>query len=254
MSENDKQEQTATDSDENGHVRDAKEQSLADRTQGDATDSPLTAEQGLDRMSEGMQIRGRTVDVEQIPAGEVPDGYPDDVGQDDVLLLTLEVEGIADKTVTTYVGWPGEEADEHLETLFDLHDIPLGELGKLHGEELLLEVKAGHFVPVLPTEEPRGDARAYWGIIAGVFPSLLIFVGGMMQAGNTLFTQSFIVVWLLATVVVLPLSVYLDALDLRTTTNWGGSPLFWAFLSILPAMNVVTVAGYLIVRQNAEPF
>lgn len=219
-----------------------------------AATSFLEVEQELDTMVEGMQVRGQAIDVERIPAHEVPQGFPYDVGTDDALALTLELEETAGKTVTTYFEWPAEGTDDRLGTLLQLRDVPLDRFADLHGEEVLLEVEAGHFVPVLPEGEPRGDERAYWGILAGLFPSVLIAVAGVFGAlGGFVASPTFLFLWLFATLVVLPVSIYLDAWHLRTTTNWRGGPLFWAFFGMIPALNVVTTAAYLVIRQNAEP-
>lgn len=219
----------------------------------EAADSFLEVEQELDAMAEGMQLRGQAIDVEQISASEVPGEFPYDVGTGDALALTLEVDQREGKTVTTYFQWPGDGSDERLGRLLELCGVPLDRFADLHGEELLLEVESGHFVPVVPDEEPRGDDRAYWGILAGLFPSVLVFVASLFQSAEFLVSTWFFISWLVATFVVLPIAVYFDAWHLRTTTNWEGGPLFWAALSMIPGLNVVGVAGYLIVRENAEP-
>jgi hypothetical protein len=243
-----------TDGDEEGPVEDRAEQvSEGVREIDDAADSFLEVEQALDTMADGMQVRGQAIDVERISATEVPEEFPSDVGTGDALALTLELDETEGKTATTYFGWPGETPDERLGKLLQLCEVSPDRFADLHGEDILLEVEDGHVVPVLPREEPRGDDRAYWGILAGLVPSLLIFVGGLVDAGGFLFTQTFVLVWLLATFVGLPVSIYLDAWNLRTTTNWRGGPLFWAFFSMIPVLNIMAVAAYLVLRQNAEP-
>jgi len=243
-----------TDGDEEGAVEKLTEGvSEGVREIDDAADSFLEVEQELDTLAEGTQVRGQAIDVERIPASEVPEDFPYDVGAGDALALTLEIDETEGKAATTYFGWPGGTPDERLGKLLQLCDVSPDRFADLHGENVLLEVEDGHLVPVLPREEPRGDDRAYWGILAGLVPSLLIFVGGMADAGGFLFTQTFVLVWLLATFVVLPVSIYLDAWDLRTTTNWRGGPLFWAFFSMIPVLNIMAVAAYLVLRRNAEP-
>ena len=223
---------------------------------GDRVDSAagsfLEVEQALDGMVEGMQVRGQAIDVERIPAHEVPDGFPYEIATSDALALTLEIDQTEGKTVTTYFGWPGDGADERLGKLLRLREVPVDRFADLHGDSILLEVENGHFVPVLPKDEQRGDDRAYWGILAGLFPSILIAVAGVLNAGAFLFTSTFLFVWLLATFVILPLATYYDAWNLRTTTNWNGGPLFWATLAMIPGLNVMTTAAYLIIRKNAE--
>ncbi len=233
---------------------DGSETASTDRADVDsAAGSFLEVEQELDAMVEGMQVRGQAIDVERVPAYDVPEGFPYEIWTDDALALTLELAETQGKTVTTYFAWPGKGADERLGKLLQLREIPIDRFADLHGEDILLQVENGHFVPVLPEEEQRGDARAYWGILAGLFPSVLIAVAGIFNVGGFLFTPTFVLLWLLATFVVLPLSTYYDAWNLRTTTNWRGGPLFWATLAMIPGLNVVSSAAYLILRQNAEP-
>ncbi len=233
--------------DESGHVSDDAHDVDA------AADSFLAVEQELDTMAEGMQVRGQAIDVERIPAHEVPDGFPYDIEPDEALALTLEIDQTDGKTVTTYFGWPGDGGDERLGKLLQLRDVPIDRFADLHGDNILLEVENGHFVPVLPQEEPRGDDRAYYGVVAGfaflLFPLITWMFGVTGMIGSSLFFFLFVLVHL----VVLPVSTYLDAWDLRTRTNWNGGPLFWAFFAMIPGLNVMTVAAYLILRQNAEP-
>ncbi len=218
-----------------------------------AADSFLEVEQEIDTMAEGMQLRGQAIDVAQIPAHEVPDGFPYKIGTTDALALTLEIDQTEGKTVTTYFEWPGQGGDDRLAKLMDLHGVPLDRFAELHGEDLLLAVKDGHFVPVLPKDGIRGDDRAYFGVVGGfaflLFPLIAWMFGVTDMIGSSLFFFLFVLVHL----IVLPVSIYLDAWDLRTTTNWTGGPLFWAFFAMIPGLNVMIVAAYLILRGNAEP-
>lgn len=218
-----------------------------------AADSFLEVEQEIDTMAEGMQLRGQAIDVAQIPAHEVPDGFPYKIGTSDALALTLEIDQTEGKTVTTYFEWPGQGGDERLAKLMELHGVPMDRFAELHGEDLLLAVRDGHFVPVLPRDGVRGDDRAYFGVVGGfaflLFPLVAWMFGVTGMIGSSLFFFLFILVHL----VVLPVSIYLDAWDLRTTTNWTGGPLFWAFFAMIPGLNVMIVAAYLILRGNAEP-
>lgn len=220
-----------------------------------AAESFLELEEEFEFVGDGIQVRGQAVDVERIPASAVPDDFPAEIHTDDALALTLElVEVEGERTVTTYFDWPAEGSGERLSKLLALRDVPLDRFADLHGETMLLEMRDNHFLPVLPDEEPRGDERGIYGILAGLLPSLLVFLGGMVGGiGGLLFTTTFIFIYLLATLVVLPLSTYLDAWHLRTTTNWDGGPLFWAFFSMIPGLNIVTIGAYLVLRGNAEP-
>jgi len=214
-----------------------------------AATSFLEVERELDGMVEGMQVRGQAVDVDRIPASEVPDGFPYEITTEDALAMTFELEDGA-RTATTYFGWPGEETDERLGRLLQLREVPIDRFADFHGDEILLEVEAGHFVPVLPDEERRGDARAYYGVVAGFATLLFPFIAWMFGGGVG--GAAFLALFVLVHLVVLPVSIYLDAWHLRTTTNWDGGPLFWAFFAMIPGLNVMTTAAYLVLRQNAE--
>lgn len=218
-----------------------------------AADSFLEVEQKLDTMADGMQVRGQAIDVEQIPAEEVPDGFPYDVGTEDALALTLEIDQTEGKTATTYFAWPEEGADERLGRLLQLRDVPLDRFADLHGADILLEVEDGHFVPVLPREEPRGTDRAYLGVLGGFAFLLVPLLAWLLGITGMVGSSTFLLLFFLVHLVVLPVSLYLDAWNLRSTTNWEGGPLFWAFFSMIPGLNVMTVAAYLVLRQNAEP-
>jgi len=49
----------------------------------------------------------------------------------------------------------------------------------------------------------------------------------------------------------LPVATYLDAWYLRTRTDWGQGPAFWAVLSMIPGLNLVSVPLYLNSRKKA---
>lgn len=214
----------------------------------------LEVEQEIDAIAEGMQVRGQAIDVEQIPAHEVPEGFPYEITTDDALALTLELpDTTSEKTVTTYFDWPTEGTGDRLGRLLELREVPLDRFADLHGETLLLTVEDGHFVPVLPDEEPRGDGRAVYGILAGLLPSLAIFAAAMLGGGGFLVSNWFVLLYLAAHIAILPAATYLDAWHLRTTTNWEGGPLFWAFFAMIPGLNLLVLAAYLIARANAEP-
>ncbi len=60
-----------------------------------------------------------------------------------------------------------------------------------------------------------------------------------------------VTVWLLVSIVCLPIATYLDAWHLRTHTDWGQGPAFWAMLSMLPGVNILTLLAYLWSRRRA---
>jgi len=218
-----------------------------------AATSFLEVEDELDAPIEGERIRGRAVDVDRVPASEVPDDYPVEIRTGDALALYLELSGTDGGTVVTYFEWPADGAHERLAKLLDLRDVPGDRFADLHGETILLEARNGHYVPVLPAEEPRGDARGLYGILAGLGVNVLLALAMMFGVGSLAASTGFVVLWLVANLILLPVATYLDAWNLRTTTDWDGGPLFWTALSAIPPLNIVVVAFYLISRGNAEP-
>jgi len=57
--------------------------------------------------------------------------------------------------------------------------------------------------------------------------------------------------FLLVTLVVLPLFTYRDAWYLRTHSDWEGGPAFWATLAMIPGVNLLSTALYLLARGRA---
>jgi hypothetical protein len=211
-------------------------------------DSPPDIEEALDTLPKGSKLRGEVVDVASVSGSAVPAEFPSESQTADALALTIDIEQTAGEATTYFAR---SDTDSRLGRLLDLRS--LDQAADLEDNQLLLTVENDYAVPVVPSEERRGDDRAYAGIIVGLLPSLLIFLGGLFQAGGALFSRAFVAVWLVATFLVLPVSLYFDAWNLRTTTDWQGRPLLWAALSVIPAVNVMAVSAYLVVRQSTEP-
>lgn len=218
-----------------------------------AATSFLEVEDELDGPIDGAQIRGRAVDVDRVSGSEVPEDYPVEIRGEDALALYLERSGTDGGTVVTYFEWPDEGADGRLAKLLDLRDVPGDRFADLHGERILLEARNGHYVPLLPGEEPRGDARGLYGVLAALGVNVFLALAMMFGFSGVVASTGFLILWLVANVVVLPVATYLDAWNLRTRTDWDGGPLFWAALSAIPAVNIAVAAFYLISRGNAEP-
>lgn len=218
-----------------------------------AAESFVELEQELQGAGDGMRGQGRAVDVDRVPTTEVPEDYPAPIETEEALALRLSMVEADDATVVIYFEWPEQAPNQRLAKLLELCDIPASRFADLNGETILLTIEEGYYVPVLPDEQPRGDSRAVYGIVAGLIPSFLIAASGIFGVSGPIGSLSFLVAWLVATFVLLPVSIYLDAWNLRTTTDWDGGPLFWAFFSLIPALNVLVVPAYLIMRENAEP-
>lgn len=218
-----------------------------------AAESFVEVEQELQGAGEGMRGRGRAVGVDRVPTAEVPEEYPAPIETEEALALRLSMVEADDVTVVIYFEWPGQAPDQRLAKLLELCDIPTDRFADLNGETILLTIEEGYYVPVLPDEQPRGDPRAVYGILAGLLPSFLVFVAGLLGVAGQVASPGFFIVWLLATLVVVPVSIYFDAWNLRTTTDWDGGPLFWAFLALVPGLEVLVGPAYIIMRRNAEP-
>lgn len=216
-----------------------------------AAESFLSVESEL-RVGDGDHVRGQAVDVARVAAETVPEDYPITIGTPEALALSLELDGHEGTTVTTYFEFDESVADDRLARLLAIHDIPTDRFGDFHGEWILLTIEDGYFLPVVPAESPRGDSRGVYGILAGLALNLL--VGTVVLTGlNTLLSPPVVVVWLLVSVVGLPVATYLDAWYLRTHTDWGQGPAFWAMLSMLPGVNILTVLAYFWTRRQARP-
>jgi hypothetical protein len=218
-----------------------------------AAESFVEIEQELDRVPDGTLARGLAVDVERVPAANMPADFPVEITTEDALCLELSTRESTEQVVETYFEWPEDGTDDRLGRLLALHDIPADAFADLHGTELLLRAENGHWLPVVPNQQPRGDDRAFYGIVAGLAPSIAIALFSFFGLGGVVGTPAFLVLWLVCTFVVLPVSIYLDAWHLRTTTDWTGGPLFWAVLSMIPPLSVVVAPYYLIMRENAHP-
>lgn len=238
--------------DEAETAREADDVGTAASPQDDSEEDPAPhIEEALETLPDGSKLRGEVVAVERVDSSAVPEDVPYEVAGD-ALALTLDIDHIEGEA-TTYFTWPDAGADDRLERLLWLREFGPDQVTDFQGAQMLLTVENGHVVPVLPETKPRGDERAYVGILVGLLPSLLIFLSGLFGAGDALFTQAFVGVWAAGTFLVLPVSLYLDAWHLRTTMDWRGRPLLWAGLSVIPAVNVMAVSAYLVLRQSADP-
>lgn len=201
-------------------------------------------------LPEGLRLRGDVVGVERVPASAVPEGFPVAIWTDEALALHLEFDR-HDGRASTYFSLPETDPDDRLVNLLAAHG--LDEPEELDGRSLLLDVQDGHIVPVSLTEGRRGDERAFYGVLAGLAPSITIALFSFFGLGGIVFSPVYVGLYLVCTFLVLPVSIYLDAWHLRTTTDWEGRPLRWALLAIVPPLYVVVTPYYLISRENARP-
>lgn len=214
----------------------------------------VEVEQELGHLGEGMRAKAQAIDVEQVPASEVPEDYPVAIGTPDALELTLELLGQEGRTVLVYFEWPDQGPSDRLATLLELSDVAVDRFGDLHGKTILVTVEDGYYLPVLPEAGLRGDERAVYALAAGLVPPALVTFVGIFGIGTSLVVSTpFILLWLLSTFLIVPLALYSDAWYLRTHSDWDGGPLFWASMAVVPMLELVIVPLYLLARANAEP-
>ena len=198
-------------------------------------------------------VRGRAVNVETVPASEVPADYPITIDTPAALALELAVDAADGRRVVAYFAWDEGRTDDRLGRLLALHGIPTHRFGDLHGESVLLRAEDGYYLPCVPEESVRGSARGVYGVGAGLAVNLLALALLAVGFGSVLSSAGVLVGLLAVNLLLLPASTYLDGWYLRTQTDWGQGPAFWALLAALPGLNVASTLAYLYVRQRARP-
>ena len=191
-------------------------------------------------------IRAQVVDADVVESAVVPDDYPWEIETADALALALE---IGDSSVRTYFAWPERGTNERLSRLLSVLDVPPDSFAELHGRQLLVTVEEGYFVPVVPPTRPRGSPHALPGVYAGLVFNVAFFA---VLLTGTFFQPWLLVPFVLINLLVLPGAVAFDGWYLRTRTDWGQGPWFWATLSALPGLNLLTTALYLRYRSQAR--
>jgi hypothetical protein len=217
----------------------------------DAAESFLALES---RLQGGARTIGRAVDVARVPADDdVPVGYPVDITTPEALALDVVVDEETGREVTVYFEWTDGVAGDSLARLLALHDIPVDRFADLHGESVSLQYEAGHWLAMVPEETSRGSARGVYGVAGGLTANLLALVLVVAGRGGLLASLGVVAALVLVNLVVLPLSTYVDGWYLRTRTDWGQWPAFWATLAAVPGLNVASTALYLWYRRRATP-
>lgn len=221
----------------------------ADRSVDDAAESFLDVETQL-QASDGT-VRGRAVDVEKVSAEEVPAGYPVEIGTAEALVLTLAVDALNEREVSVYFEWDGGRADDRLGRLLSLYGVSQHRFGDLHGESILLASRDGTYVPYIPDEGVRGDERGVYGVGVGLAANLLAATLVLVGFGGMFSGVGVVLALLAVNFLLLPVATYLDGWYLRTRTDWGQGPAFWAVLSMIPGLNLLAVPLYLRSRRKA---
>lgn len=188
----------------------------------------------------------RVVGARTVPATEVPADYPRQIVGEEALVLDLAVG--ADRRVQTYFSWPPIDGDP-LDRLLAALDISRESFANLNGRRLLVTVEDGYVVPLVPPIPPSGSEKGLYGILAGHVANL----GLLLAAAASLISPfALFVGLLLVNLVGIPVSTYLDAAHLRSTTDWDQGPEFWATLQALPGLNLLATLAYLRSRRDAR--
>jgi len=212
----------------------------------DAADAFLELESQFTIRTLPGRVRGRAVDVERVPTPAVPADYPVEIRTDEALALAVEID---DERVPVYFAFDDDLTDGRLGRLLELKGISPERFADLYGETVLLTVEEGHYVPVVPEEDPRGSALGGYGVAGGLAMNLLAVALLVVGLGGVV-SVPVVLAWLAANVLGVPAATYLDAWHLRTHTDWSGGPLFWTALGAIPGVNVLSSAAYL--RQRAR--
>jgi hypothetical protein len=227
------------------------EEATADEEEADTPPAPITTPPDTDGEDEGKQFSAVVQSVETVPASEVPGGYPVAIETAEAVAVELTVEGTDEPIFVCYFEPVDRGPDDRLSRLLAVAGVD--QPTALIDGPLLLEISDGHYLPVVPDGQPRGNANAVYGVFAGLIPSVVIGLVGIFAPGAAFIgTTPFIVGWLVATFLLLPASLYVDALAVSTTTNWEGEPRTWAVMAAVPGINILAVPLYLIARENAD--
>lgn len=217
----------------------------------------LEAELAADETAGGAddRLRGLVVDAETVPAGEVPGSYPLSIETDEALALQVD---LGDRTTVAYLDWPGAEgidAESALGRLLAALGVSADSFADLYGERVLLEREAGHYTVFVPPEPPRGTGNWVLGVAGGIafnaaVAGLVALAAAGLPVGGLL--SALVVPFLLVNLVAVPYATYRDATYLRTHSDWGQGPPFWATLSMVPGVNVLVGLLYLRSRSRAR--
>jgi hypothetical protein len=196
----------------------------------------------------------RAVGVEVVDAAAVPDGYPRSIEAAEALELRLDSPA-GGPTEPVYLSFPADgvvSADSELGRLLDRLSIPPDRFGDLHGKEIPVAREDDALVlDVAAQRTRRGSDRAILGLLGGYGLLLAAALSALLGAGWVIASPLALGVLAITHFVVLPIATYLDGWHLRSTTGWGHAPGLWAILAIVPGVNLVTTALYLLSRNAA---
>lgn len=218
------------------------------------TDSPGAGTEGTNdppdtELPEGYRVRAVVTGVERVPGSVVPESFPIAIWTDEALALDLRIPYSGAET-RTYFSLPETAPDDRLKAFMDRQGVAIPDA--LEGAGLVVDIRDGHAIPLIEPER-RGDARGIYGILAGLTPSIAITLLPFFGLGEAVSSSLFFGLFLVGTFIVLPISLYLDAWHLKTSSDWDGTPFKLAVLAIIPPLYIIVAPYYLIKRENAMP-
>ena len=95
-------------------------------------------------------------------------------------------------------------------------------------------------------EPSKGSPYAYLGILLGFILWLVVFIN-LEAMTDVVFWTMLAVAWLL-----LPVSMYVDIVEVRKHTDWRPHRVIWPLTCLLPAFNLLIVLAYLWARYRAN--
>ncbi|WP_436935410.1 hypothetical protein [Halovenus marina] len=105
---------------------------------------------------------------------------------------------------------------------------------------------------VAESTAPRGDSRGLYGIIVGLAINVSLAIATMFGFEELAATPEFFALWAAGNFLILPVGLYIDARQLKRTSDWTGTPLIWGGLAAIPAVNIAVAAFYLSIRGSTD--
>jgi hypothetical protein len=98
----------------------------------------------------------------------------------------------------------------------------------------------------------RGNSHGLYGIIVGLAINVSLAIATMFGFEELAATPEFFALWAAGNFLILPVGLYIDARQLKRTSDWTGSPLIWGGLAAIPAVNIAVAAFYLSIRGSTD--
>lgn len=203
----------------------------------------------------GQYEEGTVAGATRLPAADVPDDYPVDVGTGQALRLDVEAGG---ETVPTYLPWPdAADGSSRLERLLQALGYDAAQFANVYGDRVALTPRDGwHVVDVegtrrlvrRPEHDPRGSrTRAYYGVAAALGLGVLAWVLVSLSAESA---ASAALALFAASYLGLPAAIYRDAGAADDQGVWSPRTPVWLAGSLVPAVRTGLGLVYLLRRRS----